>query len=297
MGDHQYTFAPSNLRTENLLRFLLSLAMNTLARAAALVLVLACLLEIWRRSGADLSPPFWKPEALDPPAALAGTDLVSRLLASSAAFGLAYLLVLVTGLGWGLLGARLRRFRLAPVLAAPACLAACAPGFWIVLLLAHRALFHWDQPGFANELAAEGGAGRLLAWWHLSFLAALAALGPIAWLLRSTAADLTEHAAAPYLERLFLRGHDGESLFYRNAFRDAAPSLAARIDRPVAPLLGALVPLEWAFRFDGAGNLLVEALRTAWLGGVFAIGLWMGALALAAKLVRDIAVKGGELAR
>jgi len=185
--------------------------------------------------------------------------------------------ILLIGYSWGVLGARLRRFHGARLLAAPFSLFACVPGFWFVVLVAIYSYFHWKRPGFANDLVVEQGPD-LLTWWHAAIVALPALAAGAAWQIRAVSGVIEREVTRPYLRGLFMSGYSEEDIFYRHAFRRALPELVAAGDRTFSALAGSLVCLEYAFRYPGIGSLLVEAVRLGSYGGILVSAFALAAL-------------------
>ena len=236
----------------------------------------------------------WSPEAYGAvPPELAPRPLTWEGLIQTRAAGTARVLVLVMpsvlliGYSWGMLGARLRRYHAARVLAAPFAAFACVPGFWFVVLVAIVSFFHWQRPGFANDLVVERGPD-LLAWWHAAVVALPAMAGGAAWQIRAVAAVLERETARPWVRGLFVAGANDEEIFYGRAIPRASSSLAALLDRPVAAILGSLVVVESAFRYPGLGSLLVESVRLGSYPGILLASLSLALIVLVATLLREL---------
>jgi len=161
------------------------------------------------------------------------------------------------------------------------------PGFWFVVLVAIYSYFHWQRPGFANDLVVERGPD-LLTWWHAAVVALPAMAGGAAWQIRAVAAVLERETARPWVRGLFVAGANDEEIFYGRAIPRAAVSLAALLDRPVAAILGSLVVVESAFRYPGLGSLLVESVRLGSYPGILLASLSLAAIVLVATLLREL---------
>ncbi len=198
--------------------------------------------------------------------------------------------ILLIGYSWGLLGARLRRFHGARILAAPFSLFACVPGFWFVVLVAIYSYFHWRRPGFANDLVVERGPD-LLTWWHAAIVALPALAAGAAWQIRAVSTVLEKEVTRPYLRGLFMAGYSDEDIFYRNAFRRALPALFALSDRTLSSVAGSLICLEYAFRYPGLGSLFVESVKLGSYGGVLLSGMAIAAFLSFAVFLSEVVVK------
>jgi ABC-type dipeptide/oligopeptide/nickel transport system permease component len=195
--------------------------------------------------------------------------------------------VLLVGYSWGILGARLRRQRAATLLAAPFAAIACIPGFWFVGLVAIYSYFHWQRPGFANDLVVERGPD-LLAWWHAAVVAVPALAAGAAWQIRSVAAVLEREVSQPWVRGAFVAGANDEEIFYRRTLRRSRGALLALSDRTLPALLGGLVVLEPAFRYPGIGSLLVESIRLGSYPGILLASLVLTALTTVAVFLREV---------
>lgn len=233
-------------------------------------------------------------ESMEGAAIGAESSLTTKITNSTSALLIGYFLVLFIGFGWGILGARFRRFRLPPILAFFFSTLACAPGFWLIIILVQHSVFSWSRPGYADELLAQG-AGGILHLWHLVVLGILIAAGWISWQILTVSELIQKEASAPYVRYLYIRGYRDDSIFYGNVFRRTVSSLTRLIDKPVAPMLGALIALEWAFHFDGIGSYLVKSARAGHYGGILFVGFWMGAMVVGVKLIREILVRWVDL--
>lgn len=263
--------------------------------AAGLALIVLIELAFCVLGGSDRH--IWKAESYGPvppelsarPVSWAGL-LEDRVRVSLPVFVICVPGILLIGYSWGVLGARLRRFHGARLLAAPFSLFACVPGFWFVVLVAIYSYFQWKRPGFANDLVVEQGPD-LLTWWHAGVVALPALAAGAAWQIRAVSAVLEREVTRPYLRGLFMAGYSEEDLFYRNAFRRALPSLFALSDRTFSALAGGLVCLEYAFRYPGIGSLLVESVRLGSYGGILVSALALAAFLSAAVLISECAVR------
>ncbi len=196
--------------------------------------------------------------------------------------------ILLAGYAWGLLGARLRRYRAARLLAAPFAAFACVPGFWFVVLVATYSYFHWQRPGFADDLVVERGPD-LLAWWHAAVVALPGLAAGAAWQIRAVAAELEREAAAPWVRGLFAAGANSEEIFYGRVVPRSASKLVALADGALPALLGQIVVLESAFRYPGLGSLLVDSIRLGSHSGVFLAAISLAAIATLAAFLRELA--------
>ncbi len=260
--------------------------------AAAILVLLECSVGVLGSSAVRI----WSPDAFaGVPAALdpRGPDWGELLRERGAATGRVLLLALATtllaGHAWGILGARLRRYGGARLLASPFALLACAPGFWLVGLFAVHSYHRWQRPGFAGDLVVERGPD-LLVWWHAAVVALPLAAVATASQILAVARAVENEAARPWTRGLHLEGIDDEDLFYRHILRRATRGIAAGLDGAVPVLLGSLVVTEPALQYPGIGSMLVDSIRLGSHSGIFAGCLWLCAAAVVATFVREVAV-------
>lgn len=220
-------------------------------------------------------------------AASSWTNLfVDRMGKTSLVLLLCYGSALLIGYGWGILAARLRRFRAVWLLALPWSVLACLPGFWFVVVVAIYSFFEWQRPGFANDIVVETGPD-LLGIWNAAVVA-LPVLGIAAsWQLRAVSAVVEKNAGRPFVKALYLTGYHDEDIFYSNVLKRGAAELISLIDRTLPVILGSLICLEWAFRYDGFGSLLVDSIKAQSIPGIFLSSMWMITVIGIAATVRE----------
>ena len=214
--------------------------------------------------------------------------IAERSGATLLVLALAYGGALLVGYAWGIFASRYRRFRLGALLSLPFSLFSCVPGFWFVILVAIYSYVVWKRPGFADELLVETGP-NVLAWWNAAVVALPAMAMASAWQLRSVTEEIRGEASKPYVRGLYLTGYGEDDIFYRNILRGALPGIVSSLDRTLPVVLGSLVVLEWAFRYDGVGALLVDSVQLGFYPGIFVSGMWMATLVGLVTVARQIA--------
>lgn len=276
-----------------MIRHFLQRLLVALIRFMAAGIGLLLLMEISFVVFGDASRHVWTPGVFaEVPAELAprprgwGDLLGNRAIGTARVLALAIPGVLLVGYSWGLLGARLRRYHAARLLAAPFAAFSCIPGFWFVVLVAIYSYFHWQRPGFANDLVVERGPD-LLAWWHAAVVALPVLAAGAAWQIREVAAVVERETTRPWVRGLFVAGANDEEIYYGRAIPRAWPELVAIGDRTMPMILGGLVVVESAFRYPGAGGLLVESVRLGSYPGILYASLSLVAAALAGTLLRE----------
>lgn len=193
--------------------------------------------------------------------------LLNRLIVSGRVLIFALPTILITGYLWGIFGARFRRLHLARLLSLPFSAFACVPGFWFVILVAAYSYFHWQRPGFADELTLESGP-NLLVWWHAAVVALPAAAAGVAWQIRAVATHLERTMGRPWVRSLLLEGENDDTIFYRYLLRHKAASLISLFSGGIPLVLSSLIVLEPAFHLEGIGALLTESIKTSSPSGV-----------------------------
>ncbi len=211
----------------------------------------------------------------------------SHAAGSLLVLGIAFSVVILIGYGWGILGARMRRIGLIHYVTLPFGLLACIPGFWFITMVVVFTLFRWGRPGFADELSVSEGFDYLTLW-HATVLAFPITFGMLCWQLKAVSKEICAKAAEPYVKALYIRGHRSEAIFYRNIFKQSISGLVLLFDKTLSPLMGALIAVEWAYRYPGIGTLLVESAREARFEGVFLTGIGMSSFIILMTLLREI---------
>ncbi|MEN8715298.1 MAG: ABC transporter permease subunit [Verrucomicrobiales bacterium] len=214
-------------------------------------------------------------------------NLKTRILQSSFVILIAYGGTVVVGYAWGILGARLRRFRARLILAAPLTIFACAPAFWLVVCVAVFSFFQWKRPGFADDLVVETGPD-ILQWWNAAVVALPLLAVAASWQLRAVAGVLEKEASQPFVTGLFLSGYQDEDIFHRNIAKRSGKQLISLFDQTLPVILGGLIVSEWAFHYEGMGALAVDAVKSASYLGIFIAGMWSAVLIGFAEVVREL---------
>lgn len=279
---------------------LLQTALVALVRVAVAALFILLLIElgagVFGRSdqhvwAIDLNAPV--PAELSPRPVSWPAFLAERVAASARVLLLAGGGALLTGLSWGLLGARWRRFGGPRLLAAPFAVFACVPGFWWVIAVAIHSYFHWGRPGFANDLVVEEGPD-LLAWWNAAVVALPVFAVGAAWQIRAVAAVVEGEASQPWVRTWFVEGRNDEEIFYGHLSGKSWRSALAKSAAVWPAMAGALVAVETAFRFDGIGSLLVESIRLSSYPGMIFAALALTLAAAAGTFLSEVMAPTGE---
>lgn len=274
---------------------LLQRALVALIRVAVAALLILVLIElgggVFARSDQhvwtlDLNAPV--PEELAPRSVSWTAVVAERASASARVLLLAGGGALLTGLSWGLLGARWRRFGGPRLLAAPFAAFACVPGFWWVIVVAIYSYFHWGRPGFANDLVVEEGPD-LLTWWNAAVIALPVFAVGAAWQIRAVAAVIEGEAARPWVRTWFVEGRNDEEIFYGHLSGRSWRSALAKSAAVWPAMSGALVVVETAFRFDGIGSLLVESIRLSSHPGMILAALALTLATAACQFIAEVA--------
>ncbi|MEM6916021.1 MAG: ABC transporter permease subunit, partial [Verrucomicrobiota bacterium] len=191
--------------------------------------------------------------------------------------GISWAAVLVVGYSWGVLGARLRRFKGDLLMVLPWLVLASVPAFWWVIQIVIYAYFTWERPGFADEIVVDSGPD-LMGWWNVAVLALPLAVLGIAVQIHRVSRRIRKEAELPFVRGLYRAGYSNTEIFYEHILRRVKGDLLQLSDATLPLILGGLVFVEAAFRFQGAGRFLVQSLELAYFPGIFVVGLWMAAL-------------------
>ena len=279
-----------------MIRFFLQRVIVSLFRLGGAVMVLLALMELFFCVIGASDRHVWMIQSYGPvPTELSATPTTwSALLQARGGATLLVLLIgysgiLLTGYSWGILGARWRKFRGTTLLGSIFSFIACIPGFWLVILISVYSYYRWERPGFANDIVVDEGPD-LLSLWNACIVAVPAMVAGIAWQVRAVASDLEKEITAPYVRGLFVSGVTDDDIFYRHVLRRATPALLDRMDRTVPFFLGSLMIVEFAFRYEGIGSLLIESVRLENYGGILAGSVWMMVVISLIALVRECAV-------
>ncbi|MEM9283471.1 MAG: ABC transporter permease subunit [Verrucomicrobiota bacterium] len=200
---------------------------------------------------------------------------------------------LIVGYSWGILAARFRRWRLTGIFSFPMSAIACAPGFWVVVGVAVYSLGQWQRPGFADEVVVESGPD-LMSWWYAVVVALPLLTVASAWLLRAVSRAVGDEFQQPYVKGLVAGGHRNEGIFYGNILRRSRLNLLKLLDQVLPSLVGGLVIVEWAFRYEGIGSLFVDSVRESSYLGIMLSCFWCAVLIGSASCLREIIVKFAE---
>lgn len=212
--------------------------------------------------------------------------VASRSGASARPFAIAWGGALLVAAAWGLgLAPWQRRGGLLRWIAIPFQLLGSVPGVWFATLAAMFVYFHWDRPGYADEVAVASGLD-LVSWWNAAVVALPAACAAIAAHLGAIEAAWRDSARSATARGMLLAGVPGDRVRLRYLLRERLAAHLALLDHALGPLIGLLVFAEWALRYEGLGALLVDcALHRAW-DGLLAAGLALLTFAFAVSMLR-----------
>lgn len=230
-----------------------------------------------------------------PSMALSGTgewaSLMAPMINSFLVIGLTWSVVLLTGYSWGILSARIQRVPYRHLIALPWLALACVPGFWLVIQVAIYSYFEWERPGFANEVIVESGPD-LMRWWNAVVVAAPLIVLGIAVQIRSVSNRIQEESVLPFVKGLYQSGYSNREIFYQNVLRRLSGEMVQLSDRTLPLILGGLIFVEAAFRYEGMGNFLLRSLEMSYFPGILVTGLWMAGVIGFISLLREVLVHG-----
>lgn len=232
-------------------------------------------------------------DPVQPSLALSGNggwdSIIDPIVNSFLVIGMSWGVVLLTGYAWGILSARLQRFPFRHFIALPWLLLACVPGFWFVIQVAIYSYFEWERPGFANEVIVESGPD-LMRWWNAVVVSTPLTVLGIAVQIRAVNDRIQEEAALPFVKGLYQSGYSNGEIFYQNVLRRLSGDMIALSDRTLPLILGGLIFVEAAFRYEGMGNFLLRSLEMSYFPGILVSGLWMASIIGLVALIREIIV-------
>ncbi|MDF1825530.1 MAG: ABC transporter permease subunit [Verrucomicrobiales bacterium] len=208
---------------------------------------------------------------------------------SSLVIGITWGVVLLTGYSWGILTARIQRFPFRNLIVLPWLVFACVPGFWWVIQVAIYSYFEWERPGFANEIVVESGPD-LMRWWNAVVVAAPLIVLGVAVQIRAVNARIQKESVLPFVRGLYQSGYSNREIFYQNILRRLSGDLVHLSDRTLPLILGGLIFVEAAFRYEGMGNFLLRSLEVSYFPGILVAGLWMAGIIGIVALIREIMV-------
>ncbi|MDF1659686.1 MAG: ABC transporter permease subunit [Verrucomicrobiales bacterium] len=203
--------------------------------------------------------------------------------------GLAWGATVLVGYSWGILAARLRRFKGHYLLLVPWLVMASVPGFWWVIQVAIFSYFEWERPGFANEIVVESGPD-LMQWWNAVVVALPLSVLGVSVQMRNVSERIHEEAGLPFVRGLHRAGYSEGEIFYKNILRRLKGALIKHSDDTLPLILGGLIFVEVAFRFEGMGSFLIRSLQSSYFPGIFVTGLWMAGIIGLAALIRETIV-------
>ena len=214
-------------------------------------------------------------------------ELVPLMKNSMLIVGLAWGTTLLVGYSWGILAARLRQFKGHYFLLVPWLVLASVPGFWWVIQVAIYSYFEWERPGFANEVVVESGPD-LMQWWNAVVVAIPLGVLGISVQMRNVSDRIREEAGLPFVRGLHRAGYSNSDIFYKNILHRLTGELIRLSDETLPLILGGLIFVEVAFRFEGMGNFLIRSLQMSYFPGIFVTGIWMAGIIGLAALIREV---------
>tara|TARA_R110002096_G_scaffold46589_6_gene124301 strand:+ start:3790 stop:4647 length:858 start_codon:yes stop_codon:yes gene_type:complete len=205
---------------------------------------------------------------------------------------IAYGGTLIIGYSWGVLSARLSRWKVSSLLSLPFSVFACVPGFWFVISVAVYSYFEWQRPGFANEVVVETGPD-LMSWWYAGVVALPLLMTATAWQIRAVSESIEREAGNPFVKGLHVSGYRNEEIFYANIMRQSWKELIGLSDKMLPFIMGGIPCLEWAFGYNGLGSLFIDSVRGGYYEGVLLCCIWVSLTIGLITMIRELGVRFG----
>lgn len=213
-----------------------------------------------------------------------GTEVRPRVLRSMTIALLGFLVALPIAVGLGGYAA-MRSGRPADViLSTLAVVVASLPEFVVAIaLLIVVAVQLSLLPVTSTEVLVGDPAGYVLP------TLALAAV-TIPYLFRMVRANVRDVLSAPYVSAAHLRGIYGWRLTSSHIAPNAALPLVNAVTLSLAELLGGIVVIEYVFGFPGAGQLLVEAIKSGDVPVIQVLAIVIGGSFVILNAIADVTV-------
>lgn len=216
--------------------------------------------------------------------------VAARLPVTFLLVGLALSIALVVAIPLGMISARYSG-RSADVMAGVGATAVYSiPTFWLALILLQLfAVRLGVLPLFGMPDPSLSGVARFLELArYLVLPVATLALGPIAFLSRFVRAAMLDSAGHEYMRTARAKGLSEWNALRLHGLRNALPPVVSLLSVAIPALLSACVVVERIFRWDGIGNLFVDAVVSRDYPVVMALTLITAALSLAAGAAADL---------
>ncbi len=217
----------------------------------------------------------------------AGPVILDALGRSALLAGIAFVLVAVLGIAFGVYAATHKGQTSDRVLAFAQFLFIAIPDFFTGLLaiLVFAAWLHWlPATGYAP---IGDGVGRWLA--HLVLPVAVLTLGLTAHVSRLTRSSMLEVLESRYILAARAKGLPERLVLRRHALPNALPPTITILAIDAGILIGGIVVVETVFAYPGLGRLLVYAIEHRDLPMLQAGILIVTAIYALANLIADIA--------
>ena len=232
-------------------------------------------------------------------------NLVAQLLAvaaeTSKVWGLSILLVIGFGVPLGVISGRLACAGMhvgsgwrvtARLVMTPCLLLIWVPTFGLASLLVLYLINVTEVPVF--ELMKNGGQGfegddvYVAEWWRLLLPTSVVAFSGAAWLAREVAQILWMTHQMDFVRAAEDRGLSGGRLFFCYTMNNSMCRIGGAFLRLCFFMLGSLILVEWVFRFPGLGLMIRTAAAEDDLARLFAGGVLLALMVLAAGLLLEV---------
>lgn len=198
------------------------------------------------------------------------SEILARIGSSSGILIIAAIISVGLGIPLGIWVAKAHRLRfISEAVIFPAAIAMWMPTFWIACLVVVYLVNVWGQPAYGM------GTSGIEIWWRIFLPAAVIAIATIGWQVRAVSQQIGKSMRAGHVRAAHIRGQHPSLLFYRGVMRNSLKPIVRGIDQALPSMLGALIVVEWVFRYPGLGAMTLESARESNYAGLMGCGVAM----------------------
>ena len=211
------------------------------------------------------------------------SEVLARIGSSSGILVIAAIIAVGLGIPLGIWVAKAHRMRAVLEGAIfPAAIAMWMPSFWIAGLVVIYLVNVWGQPAYGM------GTSGVERWWRIFLPAAVIAVSTIGWQVRAVSQQIGFSMRAGHVRAAHIRGHQPKTLFFRGVMRNSLKPIIRGVDQALPAMLGALIVVEWVFRYPGLGAMTLESARESNFVGLMGCGVAMLFLIVSLRCLSEI---------